>query len=275
MATFTVNYNLNKPGINDPTDQDLWGGYLNDDLDIIDSQMKANEDLASGATSTKTGNYTVLTSDRNSTILVDATSGNVTITLIAAASAGDGFEVTIKKIDATANTVIIDGNASETIDGALTQTLTAQYDTLTIVCNGANWFSKTDAIAKATKANMEAQTADKYPDAAVFKYHPSVPKAWGRFDASSGTIASTEYYNASVVRASTGVYTVTLTAPMNTTTYAVLATGRRTPPSSGGEYVMETEVVSASVFTIRTFVNNVQTNAIDMTVNFTVFGTLA
>lgn len=46
MSTLTPNYSLIKPGVNDPTDQDLWGGYLNDDLDIIDAQMKQNSDRA-------------------------------------------------------------------------------------------------------------------------------------------------------------------------------------------------------------------------------------
>jgi hypothetical protein len=46
MSTLTPNYDLIKPGVNDPTDQDLWGGYLNDDLDIIDTVMKSISDVA-------------------------------------------------------------------------------------------------------------------------------------------------------------------------------------------------------------------------------------
>lgn len=46
MSTLTPNYNLIKPGVNDPTDQDLWGGYLNTDLDIIDTTMKSIADTA-------------------------------------------------------------------------------------------------------------------------------------------------------------------------------------------------------------------------------------
>jgi microcystin-dependent protein len=44
MATLTPNYSLIKPAVNDPTDQNLWGGYLNTSLDIIDTQMKTNAD---------------------------------------------------------------------------------------------------------------------------------------------------------------------------------------------------------------------------------------
>jgi hypothetical protein len=46
----------------------------------------------------------------------------------------------IKKIDSGAGNVIIDGNASETIDGATTYTLTTQYESVTIVSDGATWW---------------------------------------------------------------------------------------------------------------------------------------
>lgn len=39
MPTYTTNYNIPKPLVNDPQDEDLWGDYLNDGLDIIDSTM--------------------------------------------------------------------------------------------------------------------------------------------------------------------------------------------------------------------------------------------
>jgi hypothetical protein len=63
------------------------------------------------------------------TVLVDATGGNVTITLpLAAASPFRKYN--IKKIDATANTVTITGSGGETIDGAATQVIVTQYATL-------------------------------------------------------------------------------------------------------------------------------------------------
>jgi len=36
MATSTPNLGMLKPVVNDPTDEDLWGGIINDDLDILD-----------------------------------------------------------------------------------------------------------------------------------------------------------------------------------------------------------------------------------------------
>lgn len=44
------------------------------------------------------------------------------------------------KTDSSANTVTIDGNGSETINGALTKVLSAQYDKVTIICSGSAWF---------------------------------------------------------------------------------------------------------------------------------------
>jgi hypothetical protein len=85
---------------------------------------------------TKTANYTATSAD--DVIIVDAASGNVTITLPAAASS-TGLELTIKRIDASGNTMTIDGNASETIDDSTTQAL-SQYDVLTMVCDGAEWW---------------------------------------------------------------------------------------------------------------------------------------
>jgi hypothetical protein len=92
-------------------------------------------------TTTKTANYTVTEADRDKLILVDATSGAVTITLLASATAGDGFRVAIKKIDSSGNAVTIDGNLSETIDGNTASTLSTQYDSENLISNGSNWFA--------------------------------------------------------------------------------------------------------------------------------------
>lgn len=72
------------------------------------------------------------------TVAVDASGAARTITLPAASGLA-GRTYTIKKIDSSLNSVTIDGNASETIDGATTQALTVQYQFLTIVCTGSAW----------------------------------------------------------------------------------------------------------------------------------------
>lgn len=70
--------------------------------------------------------------------LCDATSGAFTITLPPAAQIPNRI-IHIKKVDAV-NNVTVDGNGSETIDGALTETLSTQYEVLTVVSDGSNWF---------------------------------------------------------------------------------------------------------------------------------------
>ena len=65
----------------------------------------------------------------------DTAAGVVTITL-PAGSAND--QQVIKKLGTTAN-VIVDGDSAETIDGAATFTLTAQYASLSLIWNGTEW----------------------------------------------------------------------------------------------------------------------------------------
>jgi len=107
-------------------------------------------------TTAKTTAYTVVLTDRNKTILADATSVAFTVTLPTAASAGDGFVITVKKTDSSANAVTIDANGSETIDGALTQSLAGQYDNITLISNGTAWFmlGKTYGVFTSSAAGL-------------------------------------------------------------------------------------------------------------------------
>lgn len=74
-------------------------------------------------------------------VAVSASAANRTITLPTAAGI-TGREYTVKKTDATSNTVTIDGAASETIDGDLTLVLVSQYQSVTLVSDGTNWLVK-------------------------------------------------------------------------------------------------------------------------------------
>ncbi len=71
----------------------------------------------------------------------DTTGGSITMTLPAVASS-TGLHYMIKKTVA-ANSLIVDGNASETIDGATTLTATAQYAALHFYCDGTTWWTIT------------------------------------------------------------------------------------------------------------------------------------
>lgn len=73
-------------------------------------------------------NYTVSIIDEN--ILVDATTGPVTVTLINADYTPNQY--TVIKTDASANAVTVAAAAGQTINGTTTQVLASAYDTLTV-----------------------------------------------------------------------------------------------------------------------------------------------
>jgi hypothetical protein len=107
---------------------------------VLEADTSANLSFtprSNRATVAKTANYTATLADE--VILCDASGGSFTITLPAAASSNKKT-LLIKRTDQTlANAVTIDGNASETIDGATTRALATKYESLVIVCDGSNW----------------------------------------------------------------------------------------------------------------------------------------
>lgn len=83
----------------------------------------------------KTADYTAKISD--DILTVDTTAGNKTVTLPAAATC-TGKVLTIKKL-VTANTLTIDGNASETIDSVTTKVMSLASSSVSIMSDGSNW----------------------------------------------------------------------------------------------------------------------------------------
>lgn len=84
----------------------------------------------------KTANYTVLTSDKGK--LIDAASGTWTLTLPAAATAGDAFNVSLK--NSGTGVITVDPNLSESIDGGGTLAVNAG-ESVILYCNGTSWIS--------------------------------------------------------------------------------------------------------------------------------------
>ena len=87
---------------------------------------------------TKTTTYTATEAD--CVIFGDATGGSFTITLPTAVGI-TGRLYYLKKTApiSPASTVTVDASGTETIDGALTQVLNIQFESITIVSDGANW----------------------------------------------------------------------------------------------------------------------------------------
>lgn len=100
------------------------------------SRLHVGGSLALGTTSTSAD---LTLTDAHHTVLVDASGAARTITL-PAASTCSGRVYAVKKTDSSGNAVTIDGNASETIDGATTLALPTQWQSRTIQSNGTAWF---------------------------------------------------------------------------------------------------------------------------------------
>lgn len=91
---------------------------------ILNGQVKVRAVDVSGASSVNsTYNY----------YRVDCTSGDVTLTLV-----DTGEEITIQKVDSSANTVIIDGGGVD-INGSSTKVLTTQYEKVKLVLS-TEWY---------------------------------------------------------------------------------------------------------------------------------------
>jgi hypothetical protein len=85
----------------------------------------------------KTATYTATILDDN---ILCAPAADMIINL-PASSGNTGKVYTIQKTNSNAFTVTIDPNGSETINGASNLILSAQYQSVTIYCDGANWYT--------------------------------------------------------------------------------------------------------------------------------------
>ena len=86
--------------------------------------------------STKTSNYTETATQGTIILLGDTTGAGFTISLPPAS--GNTSTLVIKKI-AGANSLIVNGDASETIDGGLTATINRIYESITLISDNSNW----------------------------------------------------------------------------------------------------------------------------------------
>lgn len=133
-------------------DTDAW--VLSDNLfnDVTNSFVGANTASphstihANGSFAAKlltvTASYdlTVSTNQHVKTIIVN-NAASATIALPSAVGIA-GREYNIKKVSATGGgrTVVIDADDTEQIDGSLTFSLTSQYEAVTVISDGANWW---------------------------------------------------------------------------------------------------------------------------------------
>lgn len=99
-------------------------------------EVRINKRFLTNVTTVTSTSHTA--GDEHVILVDDDTAGGIVTVTLPAASGNTGLQYHIKKIGTTAN-VVVDGNASETIDGGTTATLNTQYECITIVCDGSNW----------------------------------------------------------------------------------------------------------------------------------------
>ncbi len=108
-----------------------------------------------------TGNTTITVNDSNSLILVDASSGDVTVTLLLAGTAGDRFRFTLKRTDNSANTVTVERSGSDTIDGEETDTGFVQYEAREYHSNGTLWHKISSLYIVPDVPGIDTYSADR------------------------------------------------------------------------------------------------------------------
>lgn len=106
---------------------------------IVNANTQKLNNWSKKRTATAT-NYTATSQDF--LIGVTDTSAPRTITLPAASGLA-GKQIIIKDESGAAatNNITIDGNASESIDGAATALISTNYGALRLYCDGSNWFT--------------------------------------------------------------------------------------------------------------------------------------
>jgi hypothetical protein len=129
----------NKLVIGNSSSSELIYGEFDNEVLKFNAAVTTTKALYTSAIETITASSDVL-DNSNYIILADASSNTVTLNL-PAASGNTGLTYIIKRTDAAGSyAVILDANASETIDGSTTYTLTSQYQSIRIICDGSNWY---------------------------------------------------------------------------------------------------------------------------------------
>lgn len=107
-------------------------------IDEIEARVDANDAKESAIMATRAVNTTgpILTTD--GVVTSDASGGNIALTLPTAIG-NQGKRFFFKRMDGSANSLTIQTVLSQTIDGVTSTALSAQYESIELVSDGANW----------------------------------------------------------------------------------------------------------------------------------------
>ena len=192
--------------------------------DIRDIVTDITDSTEMGVT-TVAGSYTAA---EFATILVNNSAADATITLPSASSASERI-YNIKKIHSGETyKVIIDGNSSETIDGATTYNLYMQYESVKIQSDGSNWhILEKNLIPFHAKITRDAAQSISHDTITVVNYDNEV------FDV--GAIADTSStYRVTIKRA--GKYQIVVYNSLQAFEHKYIASGLKLNGSTVQKY---------------------------------------
>lgn len=118
-----------------------WRVWVNDENNVVaydGSAWDIQASLLKMPAVAITTTTSVTATHRGRVLVCDTTGGSITLNLLAAATAGNGFILAVKK-KVAGNTLIIDPSGAELIDDSATLSLTEDEDSRILVCDGAEW----------------------------------------------------------------------------------------------------------------------------------------
>ena len=182
-APSASNYNSSPPpdnGAETAANEITWAGiktkladpiynWLNDTLTNITSAFGK---IFLNSVSSVSANYTVQTSDQGKLLNC---SNTITVTLLAAATAGSNFTLAIR--NAGSGTVTIDGDGSEEINGATTLALSPGAHA-TLACNGSAWTALNTQVSRDGTETLTNKTLTSPTIGGTIAGTPTVSGIW-------------------------------------------------------------------------------------------------
>ncbi len=185
--------------------------------------------IASAINAVSSADYTVLTSDGYLEISVSTANTGRVVTL-PAASANVGRRLIITKSDSGTGSVTITRAGSDTINGATTRVIAAQYESVTLICSSTStWDVSVSGIATQTLTGI-SQLVDSAVVCDTGNGYGSTNTRCRRFTNSVVTGSAISYVDSAISGAvftvnTTGVYNMTWTDRSNATANAVMGFG--------------------------------------------------
>lgn len=216
----------------------LWASHASAQIVQLNSLTDTTTGIAYRAKTREVTASTLLTSTDH-TILANATSGAITLSLPAAGTNTATRIYVIQKNDSSANAVTIDGSGSETIDGTTTIQLTQPNQSVVIQAGFSSWH-----VLGQRPANSYTQ-------------------------ASTATLTADQLYNSTIVNTgASGAAVYTLPAPqlgMRFRVYLTAAQDVDINPANGTQILVLTNATGDAISSAATIGNAIELVALSST----------